>query len=105
MTDSGQKESIKTARQISGKICPFCGSTDGQIRHGKTASGSQRCMCLDYKKTYTIDPKRIRYSEETKAEAIAEYESGLSVREIARKHNMCKGNVSNWLSKCGGETG
>lgn len=58
-------------------------------------------MCLDCKKTYTIDPKFKRYSEETKADAVREYEFGDSAREVARRYGMNKGNVAYWLKKSG----
>ncbi|MCD8208858.1 MAG: transposase [Bacteroidales bacterium] len=90
---------MKTAKQIPGKVYPYCGKAENQIRHGKTASGTRRYMCLDCKKTYTIDPKRTRYFEETKTEAVEEYKSGISAREVARRHGMENGNVAHRLKK------
>ena len=81
------------------KRCPKCGKTEGQIRAGYNASGSQRCKCKECGIYYTIDPKRHEYPEETRELAIKMYYGGISGRGVGKILRMNKSNVMNWIKK------
>ena len=51
---------------------------------------SKRIMCRHCKKTYTLEPKRNAYSEETRALALKIYYSGASGRGVGKVLSMSK---------------
>lgn len=79
--------------------CPKCGKAENQIRVGYNRSGTQRCKCKDCNVSYTLDPKKHEYPEETKALAIKMYYSGVSGRGVGKILGMNKANVYNWIKK------
>ena len=81
------------------KKCPICGRIEGQILKGYNPSGTQRCMCKECGKIYTIDPKKREYSEETRQLAMKMYYSGVSGRGVGKVLGMSKANVYNWIKK------
>ena len=89
-----EKENRKETRK-----CPNCEQTDGQMRNGSNRSGTQRIICRHCKKSYTIEPKRNAYSEETRALALKIYYAGSSGRGVGKVLGMSKANVYNWIKK------
>jgi transposase-like protein len=83
------------------KKCPQCGRTDSQMKNGCNRSGTQRIVCRHCKKSYTLEPKRNAYSEETVALALKIYYAGVSGRGVGKVLNMSKANVYNWIKKNG----
>ncbi len=81
------------------KKCPKCGKIENQIKIGYNKSGTQRCKCKEYGISYTINPKKHEYSEETKNLAIKIYYSGVSGRGVGKILGMNKANVYNWIKK------
>ena len=81
------------------KKCPICNRTDGQVKNGNNRSGTQKVICHHCKKSYTLEPKRNAYSEETKALALKIYYAGASGRGVDKVLNMSKANVYNWIRK------
>ncbi len=81
------------------KKCPRCGASENQARNGKNRSGTQRILCRNCKKTYTIEPKKHAYDEETRAIALKIYYAGASGRGVGKVLGMCKDNVHNWIKK------
>lgn len=79
--------------------CPRCKSIDGQMKNGKNRSGTQQIVCRHCKKTYTLEPKRHAYSEETRALALKIYYAGASGRGVGKVLGMSKANVYNWIKK------
>jgi len=79
--------------------CPNCERTDGQMKNGCNRSGTQRIVCRHCKKSYTLEPKRNAYSEETRALALKIYYAGASGRGVGKVLNMSKANVYNWIKK------
>lgn len=69
------------------------------MKNGKNRSGTQTILCRLCKKTYTLEPKRNAYSEETRAMAIRIYYAGASGRGVGKILNMSKANVYNWIKK------
>lgn len=92
---------MKKVEENSEKVCPSCGSTERQMRKGYNRSGTQRCLCGVCGTTYTIDPKKRAYSEETRTLAIKMYYSGVSGRGVGKVLGMNKANVYNWIKKNG----
>jgi transposase-like protein len=88
---------MKKKTESSDKKCPVCGKTKNQIQKGHNPSGTQRCYCTDCKKTYTLEPKRVAYDEETHKQALKIYYSGASGRKVGLILGMSKANVYNWI--------
>jgi len=86
------------------KRCPKCGKVENQIKVGKNRSGTQRCKCKECSITYTIDPKKREYSEETRKLALKIYYSGVSGRGVDKILGMNKANVYNWIKKNGSKS-
>jgi len=91
-----KKQTIDESRR-----CPLCGKIEDQIRKGYNRSGTQRCMCKECGVSYTIDPKKRAYPEETRTLALKMYYSGASGRGVGKVLGMSKANVYNWIKKNG----
>ena len=81
--------------------CARCGSTTGQLKKGYNRSGTQRCLCKECGVTYTIEPKKRAYPEETRKLAMKMYYSGVSGRGVGKIMGMNKANVYRWIKKNG----
>ena len=81
--------------------CPKCGAANGQMKNGKNRSGTQKYLCRHCKKSYTPEPKRVAYDEETRKQALKIYYSGASGRKVGLILGMSKANVYNWIKKTG----
>jgi len=81
------------------KKCPNCGQIEKQAKDGKNRSGTQRILCGYCKKSYTLEPKRNAFSEETRALALKIYYAGVSGRGVGKVLGMSKANVYNWIKK------
>jgi transposase-like protein len=44
--------------------CPSCGETASVVRRGLNRNGTQRCLCTKCRKTFTLNPKPRRISQE-----------------------------------------
>jgi transposase-like protein len=71
----------------------MCGSAENQIKQGRTAAGSQRCLRKNYGKKYTIDHRSNAYPEEERQAAIKMYYSGVSGRGVGKILGMSKSNA------------
>jgi transposase-like protein len=56
-------------------------------------------MCKECGATYTINPKRHEYPEETQKLAVKMFYSGVSGRGVGKVLGMSKANVYNWIKK------
>jgi len=81
------------------KKCPNCHRIDGQAKNGRNRSGTQQIICRHCKKTYTLEPKRHAYDEETRKLALKIYYAGTSGRGVGKILGMSKANVYNWIKK------
>ena len=79
--------------------CPKCGKSEGQMKNGCNRSGTQTILCRFCRKTYTIEAKQHAYDEETKAQALKMYYSGVSGRGVGKILGMNKANVYRWIKK------
>jgi len=89
-----RKQTIDEARS-----CPKCGKAENQIKKGYNRSGTQRCMCKECGVSYTMEPKKREYPEETKRLAMKMFYSGMSGRGVGKVLGMSKANVYNWIKK------
>ena len=80
------------------KKCPKCGSSLSQ-KYGQNRSGSQRVLCVDCGKTYTLNPKERGYSQEIRDQAIKLHFAGASGRTVGQVMGMSKANIYNWAKK------
>ncbi len=46
--------------------------------------------------------KRIRFSEEKIIGILKEYDSGVSIADLARQHGVSGNSIYRWKGKCGG---
>lgn len=90
---------MKKTTKTEEKECPKCGQIGKQVRRGYNHSGTQRCQCKECGKTYTLNPKKRAYPEETRELAIKMYYSGVSGRGVGKVLGMNKANVYNWIKK------
>jgi len=81
------------------KKCSICGRIEGQVKNGSNRSGTQRIVCRHCKKSYTLEPKRHAYSEETREMALKIYYAGASGRGVGKVLGMSKANVYSWIKK------
>lgn len=88
---------MRIAKNIDGRICPYCGSGTNQILFGKNLSGTQKCKCKSCGRYYTLEPKTKAYDAETRRKAVDMYLSGESGRAVGKKFDMSKANVFNWM--------
>ena len=82
-----------------GRICPKCGSTENQMNNGFTGAGSQRCLCWHCKHRYTPKPKKWKYSEEERKQALRLLTDGSTGRAVGRAMDMAKSNVYRWAQE------
>ncbi|MDR0293877.1 MAG: hypothetical protein LBH95_06980, partial [Oscillospiraceae bacterium] len=87
---------MKKITEKAGRRCLVCGETKDQILKGHNLSGTQRSYCKSYGKTYTLEPERVAYDEETRKQALKIYYSGVSGRKVGKLLGMSKANVYNW---------
>jgi transposase-like protein len=80
------------------KTCPYCQSTERQVKTGRTSSGSQRYKCQLCQRRYTPEPKQAGYSDELRRQAVQMYVDGTYFRRIARHLNVNHQSVINWVN-------
>ena len=78
--------------------CPNCATQEQQIKTGRNRSGTQRILCRDCGKTYTVEPKRRGYAEEVRQKAVRLYVEGNNFRRIGRLLNVNHQSVVNWVN-------
>ena len=90
---------MKNTTETPYKKCPVCGDEKSQKKNGHNRSGTQRYICKVCGVSYTLNPKKREYPEETKLLAIKIYYSGVSGRGVGKILGMSKANVYNWIKK------
>lgn len=90
---------MKKITKTPEKQCPVCGTDENQILQGYNRSGTQRCLCKNCGKKYTINPKPHAYPEEVRENAMKIYYSGVSGRGVGKLLGMNKSNVIRWIKK------
>jgi transposase-like protein len=79
--------------------CPRCGATQHQHSIGKTKAGSRRFRCVLCKREYTPNPKKWKYTEEEKKQALRLLLLGNSGRAVGKALGMNKANAYRWASE------
>ncbi len=77
--------------------CPYCKSSQKQVKSGFNPSGSQRYLCKCCQRIYTPQPNPNGYSTEIRQLAVEMHQSGLSYRAISKKLNVGTQSVANWV--------
>ena len=90
---------MRKATIEEGKICPNCNKRENHVKIGYNRSGTQRCRCKECGTRYTLNPKKHKYSDETKKLAMKIYYSGVSGRGVGKILGINKANVYNWIKK------
>jgi len=90
---------MKKQTEEEAKKCPQCGRIKNQVRKGYNRSGTQRCICKECGVSYTINPKKRAYPEETRQLAMKIFYSGVSGHGVGKILGMNKYNVYNWIKK------
>lgn len=78
--------------------CPTCYETTRQHKAGFNHSGTPRHQCQHCHRTYTIQPKRKGYSQDTRHMALKMYVEGNNFRRIARLLQVSHQTVVNWVN-------
>ena len=60
------------------KTCPYCQSTEGQVKNGLNPSATQRWLCRSCRRAYTPEPKPNGYEAATRLEAVKLYVDAMS---------------------------
>jgi transposase-like protein len=79
--------------------CPNCGAEKGQHSIGKTTAGSRRFRCTVCKREYTPNPKKWRYSEEERSQAMRLLLLGNTGRAVGKALGMNKANAYRWAKE------
>jgi transposase-like protein len=79
--------------------CPYCRSTEQQIKDGRNRSGSQRYKCKVCGGTYTPNPRRNGYHHGLRRKAELLHRAGMSFREVARELGINHQTVANWVTR------
>jgi transposase-like protein len=78
--------------------CPYCQSSDEQVKNGLNPSGSQRYQCNHCQRTYTPQPTHHGYAPVLREQAIQYYVDGINLRRIARMLGVNHQTVANWVN-------
>jgi transposase-like protein len=76
--------------------CPRCGDNERQRKSGKTGAESQRYNCGECDKCYTPDPKKWKYAEEERKEALKMLVNRGTGRGIGKQLGMHHSNAYRW---------
>ena len=79
--------------------CPYCEATERQHSIGKTKAGSRRFRCICCKREYTPNPKKWKYTEEERSQALRLLLLGNSGRAVGKALGMSKANAYRWAIK------
>lgn len=78
--------------------CPYCQSTEHQVRCGCNDSGSQRMLCRVCGRRYTPRPAASLYTPALRTQAVQLYLEGMSFRAIGRRLGVHHQTVINWIN-------
>jgi transposase-like protein len=78
--------------------CPKCQQTEGQVKRGRTGTGSQRYKCQSCGQRYTPEPKAQGYRDDIRLRAVQLYIDGGNLRRVARQLGVNHQSVANWVN-------
>jgi transposase-like protein/DNA-binding XRE family transcriptional regulator len=87
-----------SARRVNGGHCPYCYSTERQVKNGHNPTGSQRYYCWLCRRRYTPNPSvGGSYPDDVRLRAVELSRQGLSFRRIGRVLGVNHQSVINWV--------
>ncbi len=78
--------------------CPYCHTTERQIKAGRNRAGSQRFQCRGCDRHYTPEPKLNGYPVEVRQQAVRLYLEGTNFRRIGRVLSVNYQSAVNWIT-------
>jgi len=78
--------------------CPYCHSTERQVKSGFNRTGTQRLQCQSCRRQYTPRPNPLGYDDKTRAAALKLYLEGNGFRRIGRLLSVNHQSVANWVN-------
>jgi len=78
--------------------CPYCETSENQVKDGLNGSGSQRYRCKSCQRRYTPEPHKQGYEQALRQKAVELYVDGLNFRRIARHVKVNHHTVINWVN-------
>ncbi len=78
--------------------CPYCQTTERQVKSGFNRTRSQRFQCQHCRRQYTPEPHPLGYDEKTKEMALKLYLEGNGFRRIGRLLSVNHQSVVNWIN-------
>jgi transposase-like protein len=81
------------------RVCPKCGSREKQYGIGKTSAGSRRYRCAICRREYTPNPKKQKYTQSERKEALRLLLLGNSGRAVGKALGMNKSNAYRWAKE------
>jgi transposase-like protein len=78
--------------------CPYCHSTERQVKSGFNRTGTQRLQCQPCRRQYTPRPNPLGYDEKTREAALKLYLEGNGFRRIGRILSVNHQSVANWVN-------
>lgn len=73
--------------------CPYCQDVESVIPFGANRSGTKRCRCKSCGKTWTLNPKHRRLTEEKQADIERALTERISQRGIARTLGVSRDTI------------
>lgn len=73
--------------------CPYCQDVESVIPFGTNRSGTKRCRCKNCGKTWTLNPKYRRLSDEKRADIERALTERISQRGIARTLGVSRDTI------------
>lgn len=77
--------------------CPYCKTSDQQVKSGKTGAGSQRWKCKACGRKYTPEPKEHGYPDSVRELAVRMMHEGNNYRRTARLIGVDHKTVIHWF--------
>ena len=78
--------------------CPYCHSTERQVKSGFNRTGTQRLQCQSCRRQYTPEPNPLGYDDKTRVAALKLYLEGNGLRRIGRLLSVNHQSVANWVN-------
>ena len=78
--------------------CPYCYSTERQVKSGFNRTGSQSVQCQACRRQSTPAPNPLGYDDKTKEAALKLYLEGNGLRRIGRLLSVNHQSVANWIN-------
>ena len=77
--------------------CPYCQTTEQQVKAGFTGAGSQMYKCKPCNRRYTPDPAEPGYPNAIRRQAVRLHLEGMNYRRVARILQVSHVSVMNWV--------